>query len=79
MTEPRAAYALPELAVELPTAELTIELLPATGGSLTFATTAAYVIQLLSEGIADLSDGDLTRIAELYRSVIEEVRERQIG
>lgn len=79
MTETRATYALPMLAEELPTAELSIDLIPATGGTLTFATTAAYVIQLLREGIADLADGDLTRIAELYRATVEEVRSRANG
>lgn len=44
-----------------------------------FRTNAAVVIELLRDGLADLTDSDLTRIAELYHAVTEEVRERQTG
>jgi uncharacterized membrane protein len=79
MTELRTRYAVPALAVESPTAPLELELLPVNGGGLCFHTNAATVIGLLREGLRDLEDGDLTRIAELYRMTCEEVREREHG
>lgn len=76
MTETRTRYAVPALAIEEPTAELSLDLLAVTGGALTFRTNATTVIDLLRDGIGDLTDGDLTRIAELYHAVLNEVRQR---
>lgn len=76
MSETRARYSVPALAIEEPTAELSLDLLAVSGGALTFRTNAATVIDLLRDGIADLTDGDLTRIAELYHAVVNEIRQR---
>ena len=54
--------AIPPLAEELPTAELELELLTVSGGSVVFKTNCAYVINLLGEGLGDMTSGDLLRI-----------------
>lgn len=79
MTETRTRYAVTELAIEQPTAELSLELIAVSGGALTFRTNAGTVIDLLRDGISDLTDGDLTRIAALYHAVTAEIRERQVA
>lgn len=76
MTETRAQYALPELAIERPTTDLALDLLSVQGGRLTLQTTCAYIIGQLRDGLPDLCDDDLTRIAELYHAAVEELRER---
>ena len=68
---------LSELSIEPPTNPLILDLLVVDGGQLSFNTTVAYVINLLSEGLRDMIEGDLVRIAELYHAAIEVMRENQ--
>lgn len=75
----RTRFPMPELAVELPSAIIHLDLLSIHGGTLTLNTTAARIIDMLRDGLRDLELADLTRIAELNHLVTEEVRERQKG
>lgn len=67
---------LPYLAVEQPTADLSIDLLPVNGGCLSLNTTAAHIIDVLREGLPDLTAGDLVRIADLYHAALEILRDK---